>query len=176
MKAKTAPQHPDIKESVLNMIDTRIKLFNSLVIKDESPVLDFKLEWYWTKEDSKEKIEHGWGEFLKDFASLSNANSKHFNDKRYLIIGISNDKRKIGISITEHFFEKIKSGAAEKIEKFLSFTPQYTFEAIDTEDKKYILIEIHQPQSILYVKKEFKDKKGNLSKLFIYKNFFKNSR
>lgn len=139
------------------MLNTRT--FNSLLSKNESGNLEFKREWYWSKSDSKDLIEKGWGEFLKDFASLTNANSNFFNENRYLIFGVTDDKKTIGVDINHTELIKLKSTIENKISSFLSFNPQYKIDILENKNKKFLVIMIKQPNEILKVKKEFTDKK-----------------
>lgn len=142
-----------------------IRTFNSLLTKNESGILEFKREWYWDKQTSKSLIEQGWGEFLKDFSSLVNANKDFFNEKRYLIFGVSDDKSLIGIDIDANYLQKLKSQISDKISSFLSFVPLYTIEIIEKDSKNFLVITIEQPSEILKVKKEFTDKKNNISRV-----------
>lgn len=142
-----------------------IRTFNSLLSQNESGILEFKREWYWDQQTPRTLIEQGWGEFLKDFASLTNANKNFFNEKRYLIFGVSDDKKLIGIDSATLEFTKLKNKILEKITSFLSFVPPYTIEIVEKESKQFLVITIEQPNDILKVKKEFSDKKDNISRV-----------
>lgn len=43
-----------------------------LLSQSESPILEFKQEWYWNDSTEKEEMNVKWGEFLKDLVSLFN--------------------------------------------------------------------------------------------------------
>lgn len=66
-----------------------------LLSKDESPVLEFKREWYWLEDapmDEKNKL---WGEFFKDLISLCNGYLDYVGHDRYLIYGFCEKERRI---------------------------------------------------------------------------------
>lgn len=141
------------------------KLFLSLLTKNENAVLEFKRQWYSEKSDTRNDIEKGWGEFLKDFASLVNANSNFYNQNRYLIFGVSDDKNLFNIDVSDSELIKLKANIREKITTFLSFCPEYSIDILTIDAKNILFIEINQPNQILTVKKEFKDNKNNISRI-----------
>ncbi len=68
----------------------------TLLKKDESPILEFKKEWYWNDSTSTSEMADKWGEFIKDMISLSNGYLGFVGSTRYLIFGFSEtsqDKR-----------------------------------------------------------------------------------
>lgn len=142
-----------------------IRELHSLLNKSECGNLEFKREWYWKKGESKSIIEGGWGEFLKDFASLTNANSRYYNEKRFLIFGFSEEKIFYNIELPENNIEKFKVKVYEKINSFFNFTPKYEILNFKIKDSNIIVFCIQQPNDILKIKKEFFDKKGNISRI-----------
>ena len=53
----------------------------------ETPILEFKRQWYWGKKGENESLQDAWGEFIKDIISLGNAYLGYCGKNRYLIIG-----------------------------------------------------------------------------------------
>lgn len=134
-------------------------LDNTLLNKNESPILEFKSQWYWNDSETSNKAKE-WGEFLKDFASLTNANSNYHNQKRYLIFGVKDNGEVSGTNFKEFENEKFISELRSKLENFFNFLPEFnTFMNIVYGNRVFIF-EIEQPKQILRVKKEFYDNKN----------------
>ncbi len=66
-----------------------------LLSKEESPILEFKRQWYWDDNTPKDQMSDKWGEFQKDLISLSNAYLGYTGQKRYLIFGFSEEDKEI---------------------------------------------------------------------------------
>lgn len=68
----------------------------------ECGYIEYKRQWYWDLEEQKpspqkpspEELNRAWGEFIKDFLALVNANTNSFNNKRFLVIGFDEDTQK----------------------------------------------------------------------------------
>lgn len=140
------------------MLDTTF--LTTLISKSESPILEFKSQWYWNDEIEKLDKSNCWGEFLKDFASLVNANNEYYNQNRYLIFGIEDDGNICGVNFVELETEKFINQLKNKIENFFNFYPDFKIHNNIINDKKIIIFEIEQPRQILKVTKEFYDKKN----------------
>ncbi|WP_225085172.1 hypothetical protein [Pectobacterium colocasium] len=65
-----------------------------LLTQDESPIIEFKKEWYWNILTPKEEMATKWGEFLKDLISLFNGYLGYVGKNRYLIFGYSESEKK----------------------------------------------------------------------------------
>ena len=59
---------------------------NTILRRKESPVLEFKSQWYWEENEKGDKA-RAWGEFYKDFGALVNANKNYHGQTRYLVFG-----------------------------------------------------------------------------------------
>ncbi len=66
-----------------------------LLQKDESPILEFKRQWYWGSNPKAEDMSDNWGELIKDIISLANGYLGHVGHHRYLIFGYAEDESKI---------------------------------------------------------------------------------
>lgn len=66
-----------------------------LLTKDESPVLEFKREWYWLDDDTAGDRNKLWGEFYKDVISLCNGYLDFVGHDRYLIYGFCEKERRV---------------------------------------------------------------------------------
>lgn len=60
----------------------------------ESPILEFKREWYWDNNTEKDKMQLKWGEFLKDLIALFNGYCGYVRKDRFLIIGFDEKEKK----------------------------------------------------------------------------------
>ena len=58
-----------------------------LVSMDESPILEFKRQWYWEPGSPAELVGIQWGEFYKDIIALCNGYVGYSGKQRHLIIG-----------------------------------------------------------------------------------------
>ena len=137
---------------------------NTLLSKNESPILEFKSQWYWNKNDNSDKAK-GWGEFLKDFASLVNANHNYYGQKRYLIFGVNDDGNVCGINFEDLDSPKFINDLKNKVENFFNFYPEFYIHSDEIEGKKVKIFEIIQPDQILKVIKEFHDQKIFVEKI-----------
>jgi len=66
----------------------------NLIEQDESPILEFKREWYWSSNNA-EDLGPKWGEFYKDITSLCNAYLEYTGKDRYLIFGVCETTREL---------------------------------------------------------------------------------
>jgi len=64
-----------------------------LLAKDESPVLEFKRQWYWLDDGAAGDRSKLWGEFYKDVISLCNGYLDFVGPDRYLIYGFCEKER-----------------------------------------------------------------------------------
>ncbi|MCK4840605.1 MAG: ATP-binding protein [Methylococcales bacterium] len=135
-----------------------------LLKKNESPVLEFKREWYWNDSTSPSEMSDKWGEFLKDIISLSNGYLGFVGVHRYLVIGFSESTQEIhdvGIKKIKSL-NSIKAFRKTLIQKLEGYT-QPAFISIDIEfvkldEKEVLIFEIPSPGHITELKKELKTK------------------
>lgn len=133
-------------------------LFKTLLSNVESPILEFKSCWYWNENECNDMAK-AWGEFLKDFASLVNANSDYYGQVRYLIIGVNDNGEISGCNLPDLIKENFKNQIINKLEKNFNYTPEFNINRYECEGKNIFIFEISQPNQILRVITEFHDKK-----------------
>lgn len=66
-----------------------------LISENESPVLEFKRQWYWNDDTPASEMADLWGELIKDIISLSNGYLGYTGRSRHLVIGYSEDEKKV---------------------------------------------------------------------------------
>ena len=138
------------------MIDSA--LVESLLLHVESPVLEFKREWYWLSDDDAESRDKQWGEFYKDVISLCNAYLDYVGQDRYLIFGFCEstkeqfnlDSSKINIlQNTQGFRKKIIS----RLETLLNYPPlDMEIDFVELQGKRLLVIKIPSPRSLTELK------------------------
>lgn len=140
------------------------ELVKQILKKDESPVLEFKKQWYWDNDTPKETMDDKWGELIKDIISLSNGYIGFTGKDRYLIIGYSDSESKIYDIDKENIkilcdLRSFKKKLTEKIELYTSF-PLLDFyvDFIDIDGHLILVFFIPCPASISELKKELKTK------------------
>ena len=60
-----------------------------LLNREESPILEFKRQWYWDDSTPSNEMSDKWGELLKDIIALANGYLNRAGECRYLIFGFS---------------------------------------------------------------------------------------
>jgi len=68
---------------------------SEILKRDESPILEFKRQWYWGSNPNTEDMSDKWGELIKDIISLANGYLNYVGHHRYLIFGYAEDESKI---------------------------------------------------------------------------------
>lgn len=130
----------------------------------ECGYIEYKRQWYWDLEEQKpssEESNRAWGEFIKDFLALVNANTNSFNNKRFLVIGFDEDtKRFYDFSLTENLFENLKEKIENKIKNFISNSSEiiYSIKLEKQDNKNIIIISIEQPREIHSLIKDIQTK------------------
>ena len=66
-----------------------------LISEHESPILEFKRQWYWDNDTPSSEMADLWGELIKDIISLSNGYLGYTGKARYLVIGYSEVEKKV---------------------------------------------------------------------------------
>lgn len=130
----------------------------------ECGYIEYKRQWYWDLEEQKpssEESNRAWGEFIKDFLALVNANTNSFNNKRFLVIGFDEDtKRFYDFSLTENLFKNLKEKIENKIKNFISNSSEiiYSIKLEKQDNKNIIIISIEQPREIHSLIKDIQTK------------------
>lgn len=126
--------------------------------------IEYKRQWYWDLEEQKpssEESNRAWGEFIKDFLALVNANTNSFNNKRFLVIGFDEDTQRFyDFSLTENLFENLKEKIENKIKNFISNSSEiiYSIKLEKQDNKNIIIISIEQPREIHSLIKDIQTK------------------
>jgi|GEM_PF-273087 len=112
-----------------------IKLFNYLLSKGESEIVDFKLTNYFENKSASKKDKNA--EFIKDIICLTNTVRQ---ESAYIIIGVNNNGERVGLSDSE-----IIDGAIlqAKIKDNVNPIPKFSsYLFVDENGLKYQIIEI----------------------------------
>lgn len=128
--------------------------------KPECSNIEYKSSWYWNFNDpqttnlDKTRL---WGEFIKDFLALTNANLDCFDENRYMIIGFNESTGLFeDSSISEHYLNSFKRDLNEKLHSaitdFSEVKYSIEFEVID--GKNIIIFEIEQPYRLYYLNRD----------------------
>jgi len=140
-----------------------------LTQKDESPVLEFKREWYWNNSTPKEEMTEKWGEFIKDIISLTNAYLGYAGFTRYLIIGFSEIEKKFyDVNITDvkqlSDLRSFKKLLIEKLEKFTTVALlKLDLDIISINNCNVLVFEMPPPNYVTELKIELQTKTRLLS-------------
>lgn len=143
-------------------------VIESLIELDESPILEFKREWYWTSTTGDGDLGPKWGEFYKDLTSLCNAYLEYAGHERYLIIGVCEETRELfdvgfeqisALRDLRQFRRKIIS----RLEQLLNYPPlDLEIEAITITGKQLLVIKIPSPRRLVQLKSELTTKTRTL--------------
>lgn len=147
------------------MLDT--KKIQELILKGETPVVEFKFQWYWFDQEpdcNREKPKR-WGELIKDIQGLANGYYSYAGQARYLIIGVNennNELRNVDpreSAILEDLTQ-LKKKIVEKLEKFLNpaITNLEIYWVSLKKDIRVLAIEIPTPPKLVELKKELMTK------------------
>ncbi|WP_163336025.1 NACHT domain-containing NTPase [Desulfopila sp. IMCC35008] len=138
------------------------------LLEDESPILEFKREWYW--DDTTPRVEKGdkWGEFIKDLISLANGYLGYVGQDRYLIIGFdeieskfySIDQEKINILKN---LGKFKKEVKQKLENYTNPTLiSFCVEFVEINETEILVFKIPCTPYLTEIKSELKTKTRTL--------------
>ncbi len=141
---------------------------HTLLSQDESPILEFKRQWYWDDNTPKDQMSDKWGEFQKDLISLANAYLGYPGKTRYLIFGFSEeDKEVYDVSLNKikqlkniNIFKKNLYQRLEKLTK--PSLLDFEIEVVDYEGKQLLIFTIPSPKYITELKSELKTKSRHL--------------
>lgn len=130
----------------------------------ECGYIEFKREWYWHLSDdidTPSDLTQCWGEFIKDFLGLVNANSRSFNQTRYLIFGFDEETKCFyDFGLNEDKFQSLKKSIINKVKDFIyeSFNLDYEIEYVKVSNIFQLVIKIRQPKNIHYLLKDIQTK------------------
>ncbi len=139
-----------------------------LLDQNESPILEFKQEWYWNDSTKTEEMNIKWGEFLKDLVSLFNGYLGYVGKPRYLIFGYSESEDKSYNIDTTNIKQLLnlnvfKKDLLRRLETLI--TPShFHFSIGELEDNgnKLIIFEIVPPAYLIELKRELQTKSKSL--------------
>ena len=141
---------------------------NFLLQKEESPVLEFKRQWYWEETTPSTEMADKWGELTKDLISLANGYINHVGKHRYLIFGFSETERKkynIDISSIKHLnnLTQFKKSLLQRMEKYTKPSLlEINIETVLNESHTLLVFEIPCPTQLIELKNELKTKTRHL--------------
>lgn len=132
--------------------------------KDESPILEFKREWYWIEDAPNEDLGKKWGEFFKDLIGLCNGYLNFVGRDRFLIIGFCESEKKVFNVDTSKIralqdLKAFKRKIIERLEKIVTRPPlDLKVELIPLEGQNVLVIKIPSPQHLTELKAELATK------------------
>lgn len=130
----------------------------------ESPVLEFKRQWYWDDSTSSQDKQIKWGEFIKDLIAISNGYIGHCGVKRHMIIGLDeSDKTFHNVDISN--IKQLKdlaffvSSIMKKTENLLKLNIlDFKVNFVDVDSKKILVFEINTPKQLIELKSSLQTK------------------
>ncbi|MFA5583784.1 MAG: hypothetical protein WDA09_06180, partial [Bacteriovoracaceae bacterium] len=139
-----------------------------LLNREESPILEFKRQWYWDDSTPNEEMADKWGELLKDIISLANGYLNCTGEHRYLIVGFSEKEN----ALYNVEFDKIKQlknlGDFKKnlLQKLEGCTKPaligVNISPVTIESNALLVFEIPCPTYLIELKRELKTKTRHL--------------
>ncbi len=130
----------------------------------ESPVLEFKRQWYWDDSTSAAEMQIKWGEFLKDLIAISNSYIGHSGLKRHMIIGLDESDKTfhhVDISNIKQLknLATFKSSIMEKTERLLKLNVlDFKINIIDVDSKQILVFEVNAPKHLIELKSSLQTK------------------
>lgn len=143
-------------------------VIRNLLDQNESPVLEFKREWYWDSIGENEDLGRKWGEFMKDIIALCNGYINFSGFDRYLIIGYCEKERAIfnvDLSSLKIFrdIREFRKKVIERLEKLVSIPPQnLQIEVVSIDGKNLLVLKISSPKHLTELKNELTTKTRTL--------------
>lgn len=136
----------------------------SCLQQEESPIIEFKRDWYWNDNTPQQELSRQWGELQKDLISLCNAYVGYCGVDRYLIVGFCETDRKIhpiDISSIKKLkdLKAFKKDLISKLEKLVKNPPlNLEVETVLIEGQTLLAFKIPCPTSITELKNELQTK------------------
>ncbi|WP_406733115.1 NACHT domain-containing protein [Vibrio scophthalmi] len=135
-----------------------------LLSQEESPILEFKRQWYWDNDSEKNEMPDKWGEFLKDLISLANGYIDFSGKNRHLIFGFSETDKEIYNFSNQNIkqlqnLKKFKKNLLERLEKLTTPTLlNFDIDIVEHQDCKLLVFTISPPKYLTVLKSELKTK------------------
>src|SRR5699024_8330189 len=133
-----------------------------LLKREESPILEFKRQWYWNDSTPKEEMADKWGELIKDLISLANAYLNKAGECRYLIFGFSEEARKV-YSLDLDKIKQLKNLSGFKktlLQKLESCTKaslvDINIKQITIESNALLVFELPSPINLIELQRDLK--------------------
>lgn len=139
-----------------------------LLSQSESPILEFKQEWYWNDSTEKEEMNVKWGEFLKDLVSLFNGYLGYVGKPRYLVFGYSESENRtydIDTASIKQLSNLIvfKKDLLRRLEGLtIPNHLHFSIEQVEHDGNKLIIFEITPPAYLIELKRELQTKTKSL--------------
>jgi len=139
-----------------------------LLKKDESPILEFKRQWYWGSAPKAEDMSDKWGELIKDIISLANGYQGHVGHHRYLIFGYAEDESKVynvDLKSIKHLsdLKAFKKKLLQKLERQTKPSLiEIALEEVLVAGKSMLVFEIASPVNLTELKQSLKTKTRHL--------------
>lgn len=138
------------------------EVVEQLLENDESPILEFKREWYWVSDETD--LSQRWGEFYKDLIGLFNGYLEFVGQDRYLIIGYCEAEKEIfdvnAASIsTLRDLRGFRRKVAGRLEALLSYPPlDLEIDIVEIKSKRLLVFKIPSPRRLTQLKAELATK------------------
>lgn len=148
------------------MIESEI--VEGLLELDESPILEFKREWYWTPNTDSTDLGPKWGELFKDIISLCNAYLEFTGQDRYLIFGFCEGSRELfDINHTEipalRDLRQFRRKITTRLESLLNYPPlDLEVDTVKIQNKRLLVFKIPSPRRLVQLKSELMTKTRTL--------------
>lgn len=129
-----------------------------LLTREESPVLEFKREWYWLDDDAADDRGRLWGEFYKDIISLCNGYCDYVGLDRYLIFGFCEKEGRVYPVDTSKIallrdIRSLRRRTIERLEELLVAPPlELNVETVALDQGVVLVFHIPSPKKILELK------------------------
>jgi hypothetical protein len=140
----------------------------SLLQNEESPILEFKRQWYWGDNLDDSDLTNMWGELQKDIISLANGYPGFVGQDRFIIFGYSENESKVysfDNKVIKHL-TNLKQFKKQLIGKLESLTKpalvSLDIELITIDDGSLLVIKIPSPVSVTELKKQLQTKTRHL--------------
>lgn len=131
---------------------------------EESPITEFKRDWYWDDQTPPDEKAKKWGELIKDIASLANGYTGFAGQDRYLIVGYSERESKVypvNKSSAKELSDlrQLKRVLLQKLESAVRPTPvNIELEYVDIGVDQVLAIRIPAPRHLVEITTDLQTK------------------
>ena len=134
---------------------------------DESPVLEFKRQWYWDSTPPANLIGDQWGELFKDIIGLSNGYVGYVGKDRFLIIGFCDATSRIfdvDFSVAPlNDLKALRKKVIERLERLVDIPlTNLEISSVVMDENKVLVFRIPTTKYITVLKAELKTKTRTL--------------